>query len=229
MIKDKMNSKNKAISFYNVTENLNRAEEKVHFHWNYFKSGFENDAIEDVNMEQKERGEIPEQGHDTPSCMMILKGEMKAKLISLRKLALFWDASNLPKQVIQSYFNVKFDDLIHVIRVYDVSLINFNGRNAHHFYEFSIPYNQGYWFVNGLLPNRSYVAEIGVKLADNRFFPILRSNVIQTPKLEITAHQPIYRDVIQLHRHEDKPPKWTEHVSTYSYYFRRDNDYQKYE
>src|ERR1700719_4186847 len=93
--------------------------------------------------------------------------EMLLKLVSSQKLVLIWNHSDLPKKLIEHYFNRQFEDLVHVIRIYDVSQIIFNGKNAHHFYEIAIPLAQGYWFVKGLVPNRCYLAEIGVKLESN--------------------------------------------------------------
>lgn len=148
----------------------------------------------------------------------LVKGEMQIKLVSPKKLILFWDTSDLPKKLIHLYFNGKFAEFTQVIRIYDVTQINFNGKNAHHFYEIAVPFEQGYWFVKGLFQNRSYLAEIGVKMKETEFFPLLRSNSVQTPKMEVTQQNQIYQDVFQLQRYEERPPKWRDHVSTYSYY-----------
>lgn len=78
--------------------------------------------------------------------------------------------------------------------------------------------------MKGLLSNRKYLAEIGMKLTDGSFFPLLRSNPVHTPKLDAAVHHPIYRDVFQLQRYEERMPKWTEHVSTYCYYVEKDHE-----
>lgn len=147
-----------------------------------------------------------------------IKGGIQAKLVSPQKVALFWDMDELPKKRIELTFNTYFADLVKVIRIYDVTKIKFNGKNAHHYYEIPVPYKQSYWFVEGLLSNRSYLAEIGISLPEDRFFLLLRSNAVQTPKLDAVVYQAIYHDVIQLRGQEGRRPNRTEYVSTYNYY-----------
>jgi hypothetical protein len=149
---------------------------------------------------------------------------MQAKLIPPRKAIFFWDSSDLPKQLFKFYFNIRFDDLVPVIRIYDVTQIQFNGKNAHHFYEIPISYQQGYWIVKGLFSNRSYLAEVGVKLSNGSFFPLLWSNSIRIPKLENILDNEFYQDISQLYRDEEQTPKWREFVSTYSYYLDNGSD-----
>lgn len=147
------------------------------------------------------------------------KGEFKIKLVTPQKMLLYWDSSQLPKNIINLYFNTPFDDLVSVVRIFDVTDVVFNGSNAHHYYELSVPYQHGHWFVKGLITNRSYVAELGVFLPETGFFPVFRSNCIRTPSASITDGDYIFhRDLIQLKSHEEGQPKWMDHVSTYSYY-----------
>jgi uncharacterized protein len=147
-----------------------------------------------------------------------LKGELAAKLVTPRKLLLYWEVSDLPKKILELFFNLSFESLIPVIRIYDVTDIVFNGKNAHHFFEVVIPYQNGHWFIKGLVANRGYVAELGVSLSEREFFPLYRSNSIQTPTIEIPNGTDIHHDLIKLREHEEQPPKWIDHVSTYSYY-----------
>ncbi|WP_312471716.1 DUF4912 domain-containing protein [Neobacillus sp.] len=147
-----------------------------------------------------------------------LKGELAAKLVTPRKMFIWWEVSETPKRMIELFFNRKFSDLVPVTRIYDVTDIIFNGKNAHHFYEITVPYQRGYWFIRGLTENRSYVAELGVYLSETSFFPIYRSNCLQTPANVLLNETEMCRDMIQYQQFEDHPPKWIDHVSTYSYY-----------
>lgn len=147
-----------------------------------------------------------------------IKGEIQAKLISPGKILLFWEVSEIPKKLIQLHFNQSMDELIQVIRIYDVTDLVFTEQNAHHYYEISVPYNNGYWFIKGLTANRSYVAEIGVKRKDTDFFPIFRSNSVQTPAIISSNGTNMYHHLAHFHQIENRSPKWIDHVSTYSYY-----------
>ncbi|HEY2421424.1 MAG TPA: DUF4912 domain-containing protein [Neobacillus sp.] len=147
-----------------------------------------------------------------------LKGELQIKLISPRKVIVFWETSEIPRKVIELFFNCKFDDLVMVVRIYDVTDITFNGKNAHFFNEISVPFENGHWFIKGLVANRRYIVELGVHLSENNFFPLLRSNSVYTPKIELSKGHEFHYDVLQFQQYEDQPPKWVDHVSTYSFY-----------
>lgn len=146
------------------------------------------------------------------------KGELNIKLVTPQKILLFWDSSQLPKMIMELYFNRPFVDLVSVVRIFDVTDVIFNGNNAHHFYEFTVPYDNGHWFVKGLTANRSYVAELGMHLPETGFFPVFRSNCVQTPSTGIPNGKDLYQDLLHLKLHEESQPKWLNHVSTYSYY-----------
>lgn len=69
-----------------------------------------------------------------------------------------------------------------LLRVYDVTDIQFNGSNAHSFYDIYINDYALSWFVNLPSPGRSYCVELAY--IDNRghFKVIARSNVSQAPR-----------------------------------------------
>lgn len=161
---------------------------------------------------------------NNPSADFIpIKGELAAKLVTPRKLLLFWEVSDIPKKMIELFFNLSFESLIPVVRIYDVTDLVFTGKNAHHFFEIVVPYQKGHWFIKGLVANRSYIAELGITISNQEFFPLFRSNSIQTPMTEIPNGTEMNHDLIQLKQHEEQPPKWIDHVSTYSYYVESKN------
>ena len=145
-------------------------------------------------------------------------GELKAKLVTPRKLFLFWDVSTVAKRAIELFFNSRFEEHVTVIRIYDVTDLNFNGKNAHHYFEITVPYQNGHWFVKGLAAKRRYVAELGIQMSDIGFFPLFRSNCLQTPVFEMSGDNGLNYDLLQFHRYEESSPKWMDYVSTYSYY-----------
>ena len=92
-----------------------------------------------------------------------IKGELSIKLVSQRKVIVYWEASRFLKQSSPYFIINQLKELVHIVRLYDVTDIIFTGNNAHHYYDITIPYNKGYWFIKGLTASRSYVAELGVK------------------------------------------------------------------
>ncbi|MGG3562239.1 DUF4912 domain-containing protein [Neobacillus rhizosphaerae] len=214
MIDEIIKLRGDGLSFRRIALELNTTVGKVQYRWNKWM-----DHSDEINSNvQKPTGKKSTNSQIAPD-QIPLKGELKAKLVSPRKIILFWEVSELPKKIIELFFKKRFEELVTVIRVYDVTDITFNGKNANHFYEIPASYQSGHWIIKGLIPNRDYVAELGIYFSDHNFFPIHRSNCIQTPNSQIPSGYEGNSDLyLKVQEYEEKPPKWTEHVSTYSYY-----------
>ncbi|MGD0336630.1 MAG: DUF4912 domain-containing protein [Candidatus Omnitrophota bacterium] len=68
-----------------------------------------------------------------------------------------------------------------VLRVYDVTDINFDGNNANRFFDIYINEHANSWYIDSGSPGKSWCVDFGLLLADGKFITILRSNVVQTP------------------------------------------------
>jgi hypothetical protein len=68
-----------------------------------------------------------------------------------------------------------------VLRVYDVSLVNFNGKNAHRHFDIEIGEESRNWYIDTGGAGRWWCIDFGLRLKDGRFVTILRSNVVQMP------------------------------------------------
>lgn len=69
-----------------------------------------------------------------------------------------------------------------VLRVYDVTDIIFNGKNAHSFFDLEIKGAADNWYIDVGKPNRSWCVDIGLLTPDKKFFMFARSNVVRTPR-----------------------------------------------
>ncbi len=77
--------------------------------------------------------------------------------------------------------------LKYILRVYDVTDINFNGSNANRYFDIELTSVINNWYLNVGVANRSYCVDIGILTADGRFFMIARSNFITTPSDVISS------------------------------------------
>jgi len=68
-----------------------------------------------------------------------------------------------------------------VLRVYDVTNIDFKGNNAHRFFDIEVGIDSVNWYINTGGPGRSWCVDLGLRLPDNRFITIVRSNIVNTP------------------------------------------------
>ncbi|MCL4408251.1 MAG: DUF4912 domain-containing protein [Thermotogae bacterium] len=85
----------------------------------------------------------------------------------------YWDFSPKNLEIIKEHSNL-------VLRVYDVTYIEFNGINAHRTFEMEIDEKMKKYYVFVPQSGADYIAEIGYK-ENNRFVPLLRSNLVSTP------------------------------------------------
>lgn len=68
-----------------------------------------------------------------------------------------------------------------VLRVYDVTDIQFNGKNAHKYMDIEVTGDANNWYINVWEAGRTYIAELGFRTADGKFIVIARSNAVGVP------------------------------------------------
>jgi hypothetical protein len=76
-----------------------------------------------------------------------------------------------------------------VLRVYDVTMIRFDGTNAHSYFDVPVALEAQNWYVDLWSAEKSLCAELGRVLPDGSFQRIVRSNVIQTPRAGVSIYE----------------------------------------
>jgi hypothetical protein len=69
-----------------------------------------------------------------------------------------------------------------ILRVYDITGIEFDGSNAEWFFDIEIDGGANNWYVNTMVPNRTYCIEIGLLSKSGKFVMLARSNRATTPR-----------------------------------------------
>jgi len=97
---------------------------------------------------------------------------------------------------IHVYWDVARDDLLRarqvlgrewsrarsILRVYDVTGVEFDGSNANAQFDVEISGGSNNWYINTGVPNRTYCVEIGLVSPSGRFVALARSNRATTPR-----------------------------------------------
>lgn len=95
----------------------------------------------------------------------------------------YWEVSSQSWQEMRNKFpELDFNQAKVTLRMYDISMIDFNGSNAHSYFDIEVNQDCGNWYVNLWQENISYVGEIGLKTQNGSFYPIARSNCVQPPR-----------------------------------------------
>lgn len=217
MIEEIVKLRRKGLSFRKIAARLNTTVGKVQYQWKkYMKKKSEplrHDTGSRINKKEEKPLSIANKYKHVHQ-----EDHLCIWLISPNKLYSFWRLSEEQKKLISHYYQRPFADFQLVLRLYDVTCILFNGGNAHDVFEIFLPDNKKSWFIKGLKPNRCYCAELGIKLSDHHFLPLLRSNAIHVPRSDVEQAGELAKELEWFQSSRRNAPKWVEHVSTYSFY-----------
>lgn len=73
-----------------------------------------------------------------------------------------------------------------VLRVYDVTGVDFNGRNAKRYIDIHVSESIDNWHIDVGEPDRSFCVDLGRMFPDGRFVTLLRSNIVTTPRASLS-------------------------------------------
>ena len=94
----------------------------------------------------------------------------------------YWELT--PTSRIETLRNLgaEAEGAVEVLRVYDVTFIDFTGNNAWTSIDIEPTPGAESWYINVWKPAASYCAEIGVRTRAGGFVPIMRSNTVTTSR-----------------------------------------------
>ncbi len=92
-----------------------------------------------------------------------------------------WEIAANDLQSLKDKIKEQRDQAKVVLRMYDVTFVDFNGTNANCYFDIEVePANN--WYINLWSDHVSYCAELGLKIPNGTFFPLVRSNFVHTPR-----------------------------------------------
>jgi uncharacterized protein len=77
------------------------------------------------------------------------------------------------------------------LRIYDITMIQFDGTNAHYYFDVSVSLDAQSWYVHLWSAEKSLCADLGWMLPDGSFQTIVRSNVAQTPRAGVSIFEEV--------------------------------------
>lgn len=94
----------------------------------------------------------------------------------------YWEVTHRKLEAERSALGPGGADASLALRLYDVTDVVFDGRNAHSHYDICVYERVGSWYINTGMPERSFVVDLGLKTSDGRFVTLARSNAVKTPR-----------------------------------------------
>ncbi|MGI1805210.1 DUF4912 domain-containing protein [Exiguobacterium sp. TDN 0502] len=135
-------------------------------------------------------------------------------------LYVYWELSELSKQLLETHYHTAFDSFRKELRIIDVTLVDYEQGQANRTYQFELPEMTNAWFVRPVTPNTTYIIEWGIQTIDGDFVPVLRSKPVETPRDEPVADGRFAEVVHHWQYGEVEQPEWVEVLRPYSYFDR---------
>lgn len=101
----------------------------------------------------------------------------------------YWEISATTQKNLRQELGKAVDDSRRVLRLYDVTGVDFNGANANSYVDIPIDKHADNWHLEVGRPNRSFCVDLGCILSGGRFVTVLRSNTVATPRAGISDCQ----------------------------------------
>jgi hypothetical protein len=91
----------------------------------------------------------------------------------------YWEAT--PERLVKerSWFGM---EAALVVRIYDITGVQFDGRNAVGYFDQDIAEPTGSWYFETGRPGHSFCADLGMRSPEGRFLTLARSNYITMPR-----------------------------------------------
>lgn len=90
----------------------------------------------------------------------------------------YWHLEHASIEGLQKKYKDSFWGAAHVVRIYDVSDLQFDGHNAHSFFDIDVSGLEGRRFFHTDHSSRSLIAEIGFRLENGAFHALARSSIV---------------------------------------------------
>ncbi|MHB9094884.1 MAG: DUF4912 domain-containing protein, partial [Eubacteriales bacterium] len=94
----------------------------------------------------------------------------------------YWELSDEQMNLVAKEFQCQWGKVPLILRVYDLTGLNFDGENSHSHFDIAIHALANNYYVKEVNANRSYCVDLGVITSEGRFVTLLRSNVVLTPR-----------------------------------------------
>src|SRR3989475_6963997 len=121
----------------------------------------------------------------------------------------YWEVTPESLRQAQHALGTEMEGARAVLRFYDISLIHFDGTNAHHTFDIDIGLEARNWYVHLWTAEKSYCADLGFVARTGRFHAITRSNFVHTPSAGVSAMVEMRRIRVRLLRRLNPYPPRT--------------------
>ncbi len=100
----------------------------------------------------------------------------------------YWEVTPHDHEAVMAQLGSERTSAHWVLRFYDVTSIDFDGTNAHGYFDQPVDLAANNWYVNLWSSAKICCADIGARAPSGRFEPACRSNFVHTPRADESPH-----------------------------------------
>lgn len=131
----------------------------------------------------------------------------------------YWEVSATTQENLRQEFGDSVEHGRTVLRLYDVTGVDFDGSNANSYVDIPIDKHADNWHLEVGQPNRCFCVDLGCILSGGQFVTVLRSNTVETPRAGISERldeewmwlEGVYRTFTRYHGGVSSPALIQEH------------------
>ncbi|MDP8260512.1 MAG: DUF4912 domain-containing protein [Candidatus Gygaella obscura] len=109
------------------------------------------------------------------------KDMLKLLVRDPRWIYVYWEVTTATFDKIKDRLKQRLDKARIILRAYDVTGVDFNGKDANSSFDVEINYEELNWYINTNSPGSEFCVELGFLLENGEFIRILRSNTVSMP------------------------------------------------
>lgn len=94
----------------------------------------------------------------------------------------YWELSSQSVDEMRRRLGAAFDAAKYVLRMHDVTQVEFNGQNSNQSFDIEVAPQTKNWYMNLWCDNVAYCSQLGVQTPDGQFHPLAQSNTVNTPR-----------------------------------------------
>ena len=95
----------------------------------------------------------------------------------------YWEIRREKEEDVRKSISSDGDEAAHsILRVYDVTDVNFDGKNARSHFDIELKGLAASWYINVGSPDRVWLVDIGIVTKKGNFYLLARSNLVRTPR-----------------------------------------------
>jgi hypothetical protein len=145
-------------------------------------------AVQNLRAGRQQQGEALQELTELPSSY----GHTRLTLMGIDPFWIhaYWEITPRDHEAVMARLAPERVSAHWALRFYDVTYVDFDGTNAHSYFDQPVDLAAGNWYVNLWSSEKTYCADIGARAPTGRFEPACRSNFVHMPRAD---ESPQYR------------------------------------